>query len=77
MFNNKTENYSPKWKIKKQKQKVLPNPQTKIQERFQEYYRNLSQDEEIKIRNCINKNMSDEGNERKKNIWESITIKNY
>ena len=53
---------------KNKSKKVLPNPQTKIQERSQEYYRNLSEDEEIKIRSCINKNMSDEDNERKKNI---------
>ena len=53
---------------KKTKAKSITKPTDKNTRKIPKYYRNLSQDEEIKIRNCINKNMSDEDNERKKNI---------
>ena len=69
LFSNIIEDYSPEWKTKKQKQKIITEAIKKTSERFQEYFSNLSEDEKIKeinYANNRNKNMSDEDKERKK-----------
>ena len=68
-------------KNSKQKNKAKKYYQTnkeKLQERSWTYHRNLSEDEKITKEDYANnttKNMLDEGTQRKKNIWEIITLK--